>query len=526
MTRGGRIAVGPVAVDAGLLMLSFAIGVAYAMARGADIMWDLRNYHLYNAFAFVEHRLDIDIAPVGLHTFINPLADLPFYWLLTHLGAVAAHIFLGLCYGGLIFVVLQLNRRIFAVPALSGTLPRPVGMVVLPICATLIGVTGAAALGQAATTTNEVQIALLVLVAILLILPPGEDAEGSVPRFLVAGLCLGAAVGLKFTAGTYLVAVTALLPWPGRAGAVRRIATFAAAVAVGIAATYAMWGWTLYAKFGNPLFPFFNDMFRSPWAAPRDFVDTRFLPPTLLDALVYPVRWAFAATNVSSELFTRDPRLLLLTATFILLPIAALATGRAGRAVRRLLLFALIAYGLWLWRFGILRYAIPLEVAAGTLLVALIAIVARSTKIRGTLTPVAAAAAAIILLVYPVRPDWGRIPFAEAYRVSMAPVPDGSLVLLVGQPIAYVATAMPGRNLRFAGLIAWFREGLLADAVRSALDANEGRSWAVLRQDGASASLLADIGWQTVDARCSPVTSAIDPVGLALCPLERRPAAG
>jgi hypothetical protein len=52
-----------------------------SIALGKDANWDLRNYHWYNAWALLNGRLGYDVAPAQLQTFHNPLADLPFFFL-------------------------------------------------------------------------------------------------------------------------------------------------------------------------------------------------------------------------------------------------------------------------------------------------------------------------------------------------------------------------------------------------------------------------------------------------------------
>ena len=56
-------------------------GIA-SIALRQDSNWDLQNYHLYNAWAFVHDRFGIDWAPAQLQSFHSPFLDLPFYALL------------------------------------------------------------------------------------------------------------------------------------------------------------------------------------------------------------------------------------------------------------------------------------------------------------------------------------------------------------------------------------------------------------------------------------------------------------
>jgi hypothetical protein len=53
-----------------------------AVAKGQDGNWDLRNYHLYNPWAWLNDRLTTDLAPAGLQSYFNPLIDLPYFFLI------------------------------------------------------------------------------------------------------------------------------------------------------------------------------------------------------------------------------------------------------------------------------------------------------------------------------------------------------------------------------------------------------------------------------------------------------------
>ena len=82
-------------------------------------------------------------------------------------------------------------------------------------------------------------------------------------------------------------------------------------MAVAVILVAGPWWLTLYRGFGSPLFPYFNGLFRSPFAAPVNFNDARFLPRTVAQALFYPLYWAIRPQTLVIELPTRDPRFLL-----------------------------------------------------------------------------------------------------------------------------------------------------------------------------------------------------------------------
>src|SRR5262245_58134644 len=71
------------------LLLCLLIAATISVLLGQDANWDLRNYHLYNPYAFLTGRFWTDLMPAGLQSNFNPLLDLPYYLLAT--GLLATH---------------------------------------------------------------------------------------------------------------------------------------------------------------------------------------------------------------------------------------------------------------------------------------------------------------------------------------------------------------------------------------------------------------------------------------------------
>lgn len=68
-----------------LIYILFSISFGFlSIYLRQDSSWDLRNYHFYNAYAFLTNRLTYDYAPAQLQTYLNPTADLLFYFFVTH----------------------------------------------------------------------------------------------------------------------------------------------------------------------------------------------------------------------------------------------------------------------------------------------------------------------------------------------------------------------------------------------------------------------------------------------------------
>ncbi len=62
-----------VAVPLGLVLLN--------LAMGQDANWDLRNYHWYNPYSFLNGRFFFDVVPAQTPSFYNPTLDVPFFLL-------------------------------------------------------------------------------------------------------------------------------------------------------------------------------------------------------------------------------------------------------------------------------------------------------------------------------------------------------------------------------------------------------------------------------------------------------------
>ena len=67
--------------------LLFALASVLA---GKDANWDFLNYRWYDAWAFLHRRLETDVLVANHATFYNPLLELPFYLLATHVPAIIA----------------------------------------------------------------------------------------------------------------------------------------------------------------------------------------------------------------------------------------------------------------------------------------------------------------------------------------------------------------------------------------------------------------------------------------------------
>jgi hypothetical protein len=295
----------------GVFFACWAAAAAVTLVLGRDTSWDLRNYHYYNAFALLEGRWALDLAPARMHSFLHPGLDLPFYLLtqspLNAWPRVISVLQAG--YAGLLaFLVLAVANL-----ACHGVAWRATAASAL---VALFGLTGAATLPEVGTTYNDIQVGCLVIGALLALLlaPAAEEADqlGKADRLrLLAGVLAGAATGLKLTAAFFApaLAIVALLAMRGGIGPRARAASLlTAATMLSFLVVYGPWGWFLWERFDNPFGPMFNDVFRSPLFPLEGQRDERFLPDSLAEALIYPFLWAHRSEELVLEPSLADPR--------------------------------------------------------------------------------------------------------------------------------------------------------------------------------------------------------------------------
>jgi len=534
---------------------------------GQDANWDLQNYHFYNGWAFAHGRLGWDLAPAQLQSFHNPLLELPFYWMVEAdwpprlisfamgLPAGVGAFFLGKTLH-VFFADLPLGERWF-----------------YATIAFVVGVTGAASVSQLGSTVNEWPGAALTVIALWLVV--SRMAAGTLrwPSLAAAGLLCGVASGLKLTAGTSAVGLCAALLlqrpifWLG----FRRALAFGVAVLAGVAVAAGPWMWTLYAHFANPLFPYLNDLFRSPWWDPTP-LHVRYGPHTVLGWLTFPLPLFGYSSSYVTELRFRDWRLPLLYVFAIVALVAwsirritrrdEIAAVPGPRPVWRLLaVFWCTSFALWAAIHSIYRYVLPLELLSGALLAGLLRTFVPTGPIPGITLAVAAQAtlrypewwrrefsrhhfeAKILppgwlptttllvaaLAVFTVRyPDWWHIDSGKRYfMVDVPPVAPHAVVLLTSPaPMAYVLPFFP-QDGRFLGAMNNLndprRSNLLERTLAKIVREHDGPLYSLAFPAGAGAEVLTAHGLRIGEPRrdCALVRTNMSTSPLELCRLRR-----
>lgn len=430
-----------------LPLLLMAAGGLFSVYVGQDVNWDLLNYHLYNPFAFLHGKIGQDFMGAGVHSCLNPLPDIYFYFLFKFFFNYPRLIafFMGVPYGLLVWTVYLLSKEIFA----KTTYPRA-----LSVAAAAIGVTAAGVVSQIGITTNEIPLAVLNILALWLVVRfiQGKSSKRGI---YAAAFLSGLAAGLKLTAVPYCLALFAALLMCRKqlVRPAKTIFLFALFGAAGflLADGYFLWKW--YTLYENPVFPYYNQIFHSPYFDPIFVTETRFFPKTLLQWIFYPFYWAFSPNALVSEIPLQDMRFSVLLVGLFIWAVLAVCRRLKTLGERPLLAVAVyfaVGYILWLIQFSILRYAAVLEVLSGILLVG---VIYRFVQTRWCLY--GAWLLFSLLVFWYEAPDWRHEDyFDQAVVFDKKPqVEDNSLVFFMHLPSAYLAPLLNPKATYMGGFL-------------------------------------------------------------------------
>jgi hypothetical protein len=447
-----------------LCLTPFAFGMS-VLWLGQDVSWDLRNYHFYNPFAYLTGRMGHDIAVSHVATYYNPLMYLPFYFAVRSLPPWAVGFILGFIAGLNVFFLYGIARQVI-------DLGSPTKTAWFCLATALIGMLGAINLSEIGTSFGDNVMSLPVLAALWLIVRFRELLCASVrsgwPVAVAAGLLAGSSLGLKLPFAIYCVAICAAcfgLPAPfGRRFVLAFI--FGLGVLAGTVLTGGYWLLEMWQRFQNPFFPYFNEIFKSPWGAIGSYRDLRFVPGNLAMWLLFPF-WFNVDPMQVGEIGFRDlrfPVLYLLLVALLVRTVwkrfdpSRVAKSSAGTSPTMLsffTIFMVIAFILWMKMFAVYRYAVVCE-----LLVPLTIFLILGVLFRDQRRQVQVALACMVFLVVTLNPgNWGRRPWTSDYfdvRLPEITEPQNTIVLVTGHdPMAYMIPVFPPqvRFLRIQGFV-------------------------------------------------------------------------
>lgn len=378
--QGRTLIAGGSPTDVGIIAFLVIMTAGWSVVAGKDLNWDQLNYHFYAAYNLLGGRLDRDFMAGNVQSYFNPLAYVPFYWMVKHdwpsmlVGVVLAIVHSGnivLCY-------------LISTTAVSSHNPTHVRIVGLG--GAVLGFLSPVFVFEVGTSFADISTSVLVLLGIFLALRSEPPRRWWHDRTFLAGLSIGAAIGLKLSNVIYGPACAVLvcclpISWKRRASCVGYLALGGL---TGTILTHGYWSWALWQEFGNPFFPMFNAYFASADYPAINHLHGRFLAEGLWDAASLPLRMTLLRSWIYTESVAPDLRfaaLLFIGITGVAIFIgrrfrrSLTATSNDFQKILPLLAFFASAYALWLITSGNGRYGISVLILCGPVLALVVAAV-------------------------------------------------------------------------------------------------------------------------------------------------------
>jgi hypothetical protein len=255
----------------------------------------------------------------------------------------------------------------------------------------------------------------LLLRATEMVVSESED-RADVPFAVSFGLLTGASVALKLFNLAYVIPIAAI--YIANVATVNGLSrprlTATRLLVTGASFLLPLLPFTLfiYRQTGNPVFPFYNRLFHSPFWPPSDLVDGRWGPKGIFETIAWPITIPFRHERIG-ELAVYSGRLTIVTVAALVV----IVVFRSNRKMRQLSLVTVVGAILWAAVLtGYPRYGIFVEVVGGVLLMIML-----SGLIEQFGKPARTRAVALIFLAALVFQLIAATVYIDHYEWSMRP---------------------------------------------------------------------------------------------------------
>ncbi len=282
-----------------VIFINAALLCSISLRLGADVNWDLLNYHFLNGYLWLHGKIFTD-SICTVQSYLDPFLNSFYYILIDHFSPLVANLILAslqsLSLSAVWLLCFRMTDHGFSM----------FQRIMLSSIATLAALISPVFWSEIGGTMGDTLLDTPIIIALWCIL------EGFRTRrllfFGIAGAFIGFACGLKFTNMEYALALGGALIVTGIfesrskfRGIFLNAFVFSAYSAVSFLATYGYFGWQMWSHFRNPIFPFFNNVFHSPFMAPQAIHDGRWFPIDFVGYLSLPFRFAFVHHHTTSN---------------------------------------------------------------------------------------------------------------------------------------------------------------------------------------------------------------------------------
>jgi hypothetical protein len=436
------------------IALTIALLFVYFYRRGKDVNFDQLNSHAGLAFDALNGHVTRRIPyGAGYGTLLPAFWALPWWILSSRLPDRVSGLILFIPVVPIIFAGRSVGRSLLRNKAAS----LQTDVLILSVTATSVSL-----LTEVGTTFGNLPSGLFVLLGIAVLCSRISNKQLVDAKFAaVSGSLFGIGAGLKWTNAIYLLSagLALLVVYPR----LKTLFAFGLSSLVGTFSIGAPWFLASWSDFGSPMFPWYNDIFKSGLFSEQAPSDPRWLL-RVSELPFFPLELA-QGTAKTGEIASSDARLLLVFSAFILLAIQRLisrskflTTGWQTKSPFAFLtIFFCSSYIVWGLGFGVQRYFIVGEVVAGILLLKCCDVLLRAWSSNSKhyqlfLIP-------LLLLFTTTVPNYGHIPWSGGtwydFKVNNLRLSTVDTVIFENSRITYFSTLFaPSANRIGLGVIA------------------------------------------------------------------------
>jgi hypothetical protein len=424
----------------------------WSLFLGQDRNQDLTNYHIYNAFSYLNNKFDVDFAAAGVQTFFNPILDVFFYTLNTNLPVKLFGFLMGVLHG-LIFIAIFFISKILLNHQSKNYSNEYIFLIAFIACLTPNFLAG---LGN---SMGDNSTAIFEIFAFMMILNRIDKIKFNTVinqlYFCIPGLLAGIGVGLKLTNAPFALAMCASFLFLRKKFIFKSYLAFLFGISVvsGILISGGFWHLKLWSLYGNPFFPQFSNIFVNTWSS-LAFESHSWVPQSLQEIFLWPFITSLDYHRlgeglVHQFLWPLFYGLLILKLIFYFFKSNKFSQFKKSDLNLYFFSFIILGYIFWMLVFSIQRYIVTIELLVP---LAIAILINEGSNYKKTLYILIASALFILFGGFGTwgHTKWIEPPFsAEIPNLSSSDI-NSSTVFLTrhGMPLSWIASFFPS-NLSF-----------------------------------------------------------------------------
>lgn len=450
-----------------IILISFLIlGGILSLIQQQSCAWDLLRYHFYNAWAFLNNRLEVDLMPCGIQSYLNPIITLPYYFLVKYLNDFPRLVAFiqGMQWGITTFIVYLIAREIIVIK-------NNAVQAILCAIAALLGSTVSLVYNEIGQGTVNILVNIPVLIAIYFLIKNIYCRK----FVLISGILLGSAFAFKLINAIYCISaflVLFIFYVVDKKNTFKEkfcnLIIFCSSAALMFLLLNGFWMYRLYVNFQNPVFPLFNGIFKSDLYSAIDYRDNKFFCGSLIHYLFAFVTDTFAHCVTDEQWKSRlgynlasvpyfDLKILFAYIGFVLLSVRSLFFKKFKtdfvnvENLNIFLVLCFLSYSVWVIKFSYMRYFFPIIMCFGIFILIPFILLAERTNKYKLITVIFILLTFISYFTAFVSSD-GRVE----YRIRVLKIPDlklkdNSAVVLAGKPLSSYIAIRQNPNVRYIG---------------------------------------------------------------------------